>query len=242
MNTIYSIHAVTALIDSFPERVSRLYVLSTRDDHQIKKIMQLAKAAAIPIKACDRLTLDKLAGSVQHQGAVAQCQDLPAYQQRDLPTLLAHVDKAFLLILDGVQDPHNLGACLRTAAAAGVHAVIVPKDRAVSMTPVVRKVACGAAEILPLVQVTNLSRTINWLKEQGIWIYGLTGEATTSIHATPLQKPLALVLGAEGRGLRKLTASSCDHLLSIPMPGNMESLNVSVAAGIGLFEVVRQMG
>ena len=152
------------------------------------------------------------------------------------------VEPAFLLILDEVQDPHNLGACLRSAAAAGVHAVVVPKDRSVALTDTVRRIACGAADQVPLFQVTNLARTIDQLRKQGIWVVGASGQASQSIFNSTLTGPLALVMGSEGSGLRRLTAEKCDLLVRIPMTDRVESLNVSVAAGICLFEAVRQRG
>jgi len=178
---------------------------------------------------------------VSHQGVVAETGTAPGLGEKELPAFLEALEgPAFLLILDGVQDPHNLGACLRSANAAGVDAVIVPRDRSAPLNATARKVACGAAESLPVVRVTNLARTLRSIREAGVWVYGATGEAESTFYETDLSGPLALVLGGEGRGLRRLTREHCDGLLSIPMAGSISSLNVSVAAGIFLFEARRQ--
>jgi 23S rRNA (guanosine2251-2'-O)-methyltransferase len=189
----------------------------------------------------ERGALDRAAHGANHQGAVAWVRAPAARAEKDLIRILDEADgPAFLLILDGVQDPHNLGACLRTADAAGVHALVSPKDNAVGLTPVVCKVASGAAETVPYVQVTNLARTIDGLKERGIWLIGTAGEAESSLFETDLTAPLALVMGGEGKGLRRLTRGRCDLLVRLPMLGAVESLNVSVAAGICLYEAARQ--
>ncbi len=185
--------------------------------------------------------MDRLTDEANHQGVVAFCAKTHVYSEAELKQLLQELDKPpFLLVLDGVQDPHNLGACFRSADAAGVHAIIAPKDKSVGITPVVSKVACGAAETVPFVQVTNLARTLEDLKEMGIWIYGAAGEAEKTVYQTDLAGAVAIVLGAEGDGLRRLTRDTCDGLVKIPMLGSVSSLNVSVATGILLFEVVRQ--
>lgn len=237
---IYGLHAVMAALQNKSEKISRLYVARERQDKKIKEILFLAKENNIPIESEERKELDQLAGSPHHQGVIACCQKNQSYTENDLQSLLAAASRPFVLILDGVQDPHNLGACLRTANAAGVHCVIAPKDRSVGMTPTVSKVACGAAETLPFIQVTNLVRTIQELKNQGIWIYGAAAEAEQSLYQLDLTGPLALVLGAEQSGLRRLTREHCDGLASIPMQGSVSSLNVSVATGIMLYEAVRQ--
>ena len=175
-----------------------------------------------------------------HQGAVAAVRPLKAWDEHDLLEALKTVAAPLLLILDGVTDPHNLGACLRTADAAGVQAVMIPKDRAATVDGVARKVAAGAAEFIPVASVTNLARTIDRLKERGIWVVGTDGEAEQTLYAADLKRPLALVLGGEGDGMRRLTRERCDFLVRIPMAGHMESLNVSVAAGVALFEALRQ--
>jgi 23S rRNA (guanosine2251-2'-O)-methyltransferase len=179
-------------------------------------------------------------GDVAHQGAVAAMRPLKPWDERDLTQALDGLTDPLLLVLDGVTDPHNLGACLRTADAAGVHALVIPKDRAAAVDGVARKVAAGAAEFVPVATVTNLARTLGVLKEHGIWVVGTDGEAEKSLHHADLKRPLALVMGAEGEGMRRLTRDTCDFLVRIPMVGHMQSLNVSVAAGIALFEALRQ--
>lgn len=238
---IYGLHAVTALLESAPGQVRTLWVLDSRHDERLKRVVSLAEHAGVAIERVARTELDARAPGARHQGVIAETESLPQADEHGLPALLAGLrEPAFLLVLDGVQDPHNLGACLRSANAAGVHAVIVPKDRASGLTPVARKVASGAAEATPLFQVTNLARTLRWLKEQNIWLTALAGEAEQSLYELDLKGPLALVLGAEGGGLRRLTKEHCDFLARIPMQGAVESLNVSVAAGVALFEAVRQ--
>ncbi|PUV48591.1 23S rRNA (guanosine(2251)-2'-O)-methyltransferase RlmB, partial [Cronobacter sakazakii] len=175
-----------------------------------------------------------------HQGIVARVKPGRQYGENDLPDLLAAHAQPFLLILDGVTDPHNLGACLRSADAAGVHAVIVPKDRSAQLNATAKKVACGAAESVPLIRVTNLARTMRLLQEENVWIVGTAGEADHTLYQSKMTGPLALVMGAEGEGMRRLTREHCDELISIPMAGSVSSLNVSVATGICLFEAVRQ--
>jgi 23S rRNA (guanosine2251-2'-O)-methyltransferase len=181
-----------------------------------------------------------MAGDVAHQGAVAAVRPLKPWDEHDVSAALSEFHDPLLLVLDGVTDPHNLGACLRTADAAGVQAVIIPKDRAAAVDGVVRKVAAGAAEFVPVAAVTNLSRTLDMLKEHGIWVVGTCGDAGQTVYAADLKRPLALVLGAEGGGMRRLTRERCDFLVRIPMAGQVQSLNVSVAAGIALFEARRQ--
>ena len=184
--------------------------------------------------------LDDKAGSSQHQGIVARVKAVKPLTEKDLDELLDKTAVPFLLILDGVTDPHNLGACLRNADAAGVHAVIVPKDNSVGLTSTVSKVACGAAETIPLFQVTNLARTMRHLQDKGVWIVGTAGEAEGNVYQADLKGPLAIAMGAEDKGLRRLSREGCDSLVSIPMSGSVSSLNVSVATGVCLFEAVRQ--
>jgi 23S rRNA (guanosine2251-2'-O)-methyltransferase len=203
-------------------------------------LLALAEDQHLRIKLVTREELDKLTDNGVHQGVVADCKKAKAYSENDLKELLASTVKPFLLILDGVQDPHNLGACLRSADAAGVDAVIVPKDKSVGITPIVSKVACGAAETVPFIQVTNLARTMGILRDAGVWLYGAAAEAEKTLFTEKLTGPVGLVLGGEGQGLRRLTRENCDMLLNIPMDGSVSSLNVSVATGIFLFEVVRQ--
>lgn len=237
---IYGIHAVTALLNTHPENIIELYFQQDRQDQKIQQIMQMVKNLRIKYRELPRKKLDELVNA-QHQGIIAHCRKAKLYNETDIEILLKGLESPpFLLILDEVQDPHNLGACLRSANAAGVHMVIAPKDNSVGLTPAVRKVASGAADVTPFIQVTNLARTLRSLKEQGIWLYGTAGEATSSLYNQNLTGPLGIVLGAEGKGLRRLTAELCDYLISIPMFGSVESLNVSVATGICLFEAVRQ--
>lgn len=242
-NFVYGLHAVEALIKKSPEEIQTLFIQKERRDQRVNQLIDLAQARNILVQRVAREQLEEYAQENVHQGVVALCvgKEQKVWQEHELENLLDAVDGApLLLILDGVQDPHNLGACLRSANAAGVHAVIAPKDRAVGITPVVRKVACGAAEITPFVSVTNLARTMRDLKERGIWLYGTDGEATQTLYEVDLKGPAAIVMGAEGEGMRRLTRDQCDFLISIPMFGSVSSLNVSVATGVCLFEVVRQ--
>ena len=238
---IYGLHAVLAALSREKTEVTKRWVDGKRKDERITHVLHAAQANSVKVETVTQRELDKLAPSARHQGIVAQAKVLSAYTEYDLELLLANLtEPAFLLVLDGVQDPHNLGACLRSADAAGVHAVIAPQDRAVSLTHVVRKVASGAAEAVPFVQVTNLARTLKMLQQEGIWLIGAAGEAETSLYQADLQGPLALLLGGEGDGLRRLTRERCDVLVHIPMAGTVESLNVSVATGVCLFEAMRQ--
>lgn len=239
---VYGLHAVTSLLKSSPEEVIALYVLKSRvNDVAADKLVSYAELLDLPIKYIAKEAFDQLLPKSNHQGFAAERFERKTLNENDLANLIKKLEvPPFFLVLDGVQDPHNLGACLRSADAAGVHAVIVPKDRSASLTATVSKVACGAAETVPLITVTNLSRTLEFLKENNIWCIGLDGEAKTSIYQFNLTGSLALVLGAEGKGLRRLTAEVCDALVSIPMCGNVASLNVSVATGVVLFEAMRQ--
>lgn len=238
---IFGIHAVTALIEKHPERIIRLLVAIERGDKKMDALLKAAKRSGIEISEASRPELDRLTDDGNHQGVAAFCEKARTYSEEDLEGLLEDLhEPAFLLILDGVQDPHNLGACFRSADAAGVHAIIAPKDKATGITPVVSKVACGAAETVPFFQVTNLARTMDMLKEKGVWLYGAAGEADATLFKTDLRGAVGIVMGAEGEGLRRLTRDKCDGLVKIPMRGTVESLNVSVATGVMLFEVVRQ--
>ena len=238
---VFGLHAVGSLLQRDPARVSVLLALESRTDTRMTEVLQLAEKAKVPVRRVSRRELDELVAGVSHQGVVAETGTAPSLGEKELPAFLEALGGgAFLLVLDGVQDPHNLGACLRSANAAGVDAVIIPRDRSAPLNATARKVACGAAESLPVIRVTNLARTLRFLREAGIWIYGATGDAESSLYETDLCGPLALVLGGEGRGLRRLTREHCDGLLSIPMAGSISSLNVSVAAGVFLFEVRRQ--
>ncbi|MEM1188929.1 MAG: 23S rRNA (guanosine(2251)-2'-O)-methyltransferase RlmB [Pseudomonadota bacterium] len=243
--SVFGVHAVAEVLRQRPESVRHLYIAEGRTDRRVRELFGLAETAGIGVQRLSRSELDRRA-SGHHQGVLAELAggaagagDLRWSEEQ----LLAHVDTAedaLLLILDGVTDPHNLGACLRSADAAGVHAVITPKDRAADLTPVVRKVACGATATVPLVRVTNLARCMDALKDRGVWLYGATGEAQQSLYACNLAGSLGLVMGAEGSGLRRLTRERCDVLVSLPMAGSVSSLNVSVATGVCLFEIVRQ--
>jgi 23S rRNA (guanosine2251-2'-O)-methyltransferase len=238
---VFGLHAVGSLLQRDPARVSVLLALESRTDTRMTEVLQLAEKAKVPVRRVSRRELDELVAGVSHQGVVAETGAAPSLGEKELPAFLEALGGgAFLLVLDGVQDPHNLGACLRSANAAGVDAVIIPRDRSAPLNATARKVACGAAESLPVIRVTNLARTLRLLREAGVWIYGATGDAESSLYETDLCGPLALVLGGEGRGLRRLTREHCDGLLSIPMAGSISSLNVSVAAGVFLFEIRRQ--
>lgn len=243
-DVIHGLHAVVAALKYEPEQLRGLWVERQRRDARMQAVLDEAAVHGVAIHPVDRAELDRLSGGARHQGIVAQLAIRPRrYDEADVPELLAAANEpALLLVLDGVQDPHNLGACLRSAAAAGVHAVIAPADRAASLNATVRKVACGAAEITPFIAVTNLARTLRSLQEQGVWIVGAAGEAEASVYQVDLTPPTALVLGAEEKGLRRLTRDVCDRLARIPIARSMESLNVSVAAGIFLFEARRQRG
>lgn len=237
---VYGLHAVQALLKSTPQRAQELLVLRGREDQRVQKILQQARTLDIPVRLQTRAELDALCDG-NHQGVALMARPGKLHDESHLWELLQDLSSPpFLLILDGVTDPHNLGACLRSADAAGVQAVIVPKDNSAGMNDTVRKVACGAAETVPLIPVTNLARAMKQLQELGIWIVGAAGEASMSVFDAPLTGPLALVMGAEGSGMRRLTREHCDHLAFIPMTGSVSSLNVSVATGICLFEAVRQ--
>ncbi|MEZ5567051.1 MAG: 23S rRNA (guanosine(2251)-2'-O)-methyltransferase RlmB [Halioglobus sp.] len=249
MARVYGIHAVESLLRENASAVGSLWLQRGRGDQRRVALASLARTQDVAVTWVTRAELDKLVQG-RHQGAVAETADVAdeagrapdiLWREADLMAAIEAASVApLILVLDGVTDPHNLGACLRSADAAGVLAVVAPKDNAVGMTPVVRKVACGAAETVPFVQVTNLSRTLASLKERGVWLYGADADAGASLYDTDLRGAVALVLGAEGSGLRRLTRESCDFLVSLPMAGAVSSLNVSVAAGVCLFEVVRQ--
>lgn len=237
---VYGIHAVSRLLELSPDRVQELAVMGGRGDERLKKLLALAENTGIASAQRSRRELDSLAGSRRHQGVVATTLEAQPLGEDALADILAGNRTPLLLILDGVQDPHNLGACLRSADAAGVDAVIIPKDRSAGLTAVARKVASGAAETVPLIRVTNLARTLRALKSLNIWLIGSDGDAELSLHDQDLSGPLALLLGGEGQGLRRLTKQHCDTLVALPMRGMVESLNVSVATGICLFEALRQ--
>ncbi|MFT6896916.1 MAG: 23S rRNA (guanosine2251-2'-O)-methyltransferase [Paraglaciecola sp.] len=237
---LYGIHALEAVIQREPERLIELYILKGRDDKPISEIVTQARNFGISVQFCQRKALDDKVNGEQHQGIVAKAIPGKQFDESDLDRIVKDSKTPFLLILDGVTDPHNLGACLRTADAAGIDAIVVPKDNSATLTPVVRKVASGAADMVPLVQVTNLARTLRGLKDAGVWIIGTAGEATQSLYDCKMRGPIALVMGAEGKGMRRLTREHCDELIKLPMAGSVTSLNVSVATGVCLYEIVRQ--
>jgi len=238
---IVGIHSVRVALQQGGEDVSEVWLEHRRHDRRLAEIAALANAAGVAIRQVTRDKLDDAAEGAQHQGALAWVRLPTARRETDLGAILDNTPgPPLLLILDGVQDPHNLGACLRTADAAGVQALIAPKDKAVGLTAVACKVASGAARTVPYVQVTNLARTIAGLKERGIWLIGTAGEAEAGLFETDLSSSLALVMGGEGKGLRRLTRERCDRLVRLPMLGTVESLNVSVATGVCLYEVLRQ--
>ncbi|HHF3124370.1 TPA: 23S rRNA (guanosine(2251)-2'-O)-methyltransferase RlmB [Vibrio diabolicus] len=238
---IYGIHAVKAVLEREPERFIEAYVLKGRQDDRLMPILNDLQVCGVSIQQMTRKTLDDKARGANHQGIIARVKPAKQLNENDIDDiLLAQHESPLLLVLDGVTDPHNLGACLRNADAAGAAAIIVPKDRSAPMNATVSKVACGAAEVVPLIRVTNLARTMRTLQEKGIWFVGTAGEATHDIYQAKLTGPLAIVMGAEGDGMRRLTRETCDDLIKIPMAGSVSSLNVSVASGICLFEAVRQ--
>ena len=238
--TVYGMHAVRVMLERHPERVLTVRLAEQRDDPRARAIEELARRHQRPVQRVDAHSLRQQLGDVAHQGVAAEITPLPAWSEDELLAALQVARAPSLLALDGVQDPHNLGACLRTADACGALAVIVPRDRAAQLTPTVRKVAAGAAETTPVVTVTNLVRTLKLLKDAGLWIVGADAEAPKPARDVDLRGPIVLVLGAEGTGLRHLTRQNCDFLVSLPQRGAVESLNVSVAAAMLLYEALRQ--
>lgn len=237
-NYIGGFHAVMAALEDGAQQPLQVLLSDSRQDERARRLLAAAKARAVPVRVVGRSDLDLRAPGLRHQGVLAL---MPEWVLADEDILDAPSSRGLLfLALDGVQDPHNLGACLRTAEAAGVAGVIIPKDRSAGLTPVVRMVAAGSAERVAVIAVTNLTRSLERLKERGYWLTGLAGEATDSLYAADLTGPVVLVLGAEGEGMRRLTRETCDRLVRIPMQGKAESLNVSVAAGVCLFEACRQ--
>ena len=236
---LFGFHAVTVRLKTAPRSVLEVHVDTARRDQRMRQFVERATAAGARLFDSDDARLQKMSGTSRHQGVVARVDALAVSHSLD-DTLDAVEGPPLLLVLDGVTDPHNLGACLRVADGAGAHAVIAPKDHAVGVNATVAKVASGAAETVPYFMVTNLARTLNELKERNIWCLGLSDEATQTLYQADLKGPAALVMGAEGTGLRQLTRKTCDALVSIPMLGAVESLNVSVASGICLYEAVRQ--
>ena len=241
---VYGVHAVRALLQRHAARVVSVTLAEGREP-RVAEIQTLAQKAGKPVKRAPPATFKQLFGDAVHQGVFAEIEPLPPWHEEELiagiaAKLEARAAPPFVLVLDGVQDPHNLGACLRTADACGALAVVIPKDRAVQLNATVRKVAAGAAETTPIAVVTNLARTLRLLKEAGLWIVGADADAPKLAHETDLKGPVALVMGAEGSGLRQLTRDTCDFLVRLPQAGTVESLNVSVATGMLLYEALRQ--
>jgi 23S rRNA (guanosine2251-2'-O)-methyltransferase len=238
---VFGLHAVRAVLVRRPKDMLRLAIVAGRDDARVRELRRLAAAQGIAPVAASAEALDRETGGAAHQGVVAEVRPSAPLDENSLLDLLTGLaEPALVLVLDGVSDPHNLGACLRTADAAGATAVVAPRDRAAGLTPVVRKVAAGAAETVPFAQVTNLARALRDMQSAGIWIAGTAEDGERELFEADLTGPLALVMGSEGRGLRRLTRESCDFTLRLPMHGTVGSLNVSVAAGIALYESLRQ--
>lgn len=238
----FGIHAVDSLLRRAPQRILVLFVQTDRNDKRIQSLLTLAKNQGVSVTRVPKSDLDTKVAE-RHQGVVAVIEPASSeanLSERDLVAYVSAVERPLVLVLDGVTDPHNLGACLRSADAAGVHAVVVPKDNSAELNAEARKVASGAAEAIPLVRVTNLARTLKALKEAGLWVVGTTGEADTILYDQDLTLPVVIVMGAEGPGMRRLTTHACDFLVKLPMAGDVSSLNVSVATGVCLFEAVRQ--
>lgn len=240
-NHLFGLHSVQAALKYSPDNVVLAWFDSQRQDKRLAEILSQLATLGIEAERTDKKKLDRLSSGEHHQGIVIEILMPGERSESDLRTDLSLLaGTAFFLVLDNVQDPHNLGACLRTADAAGIHGIIITKDKATGITPTVCKVASGAAETVPVYQVTNLSRTLRWLKGQGLWIFGAAGDAEQNLYETDLTVPLALVIGAEGKGMRRLTREQCDQLISLPMHGQVASLNLSVAAGVLLYEALRQ--
>jgi 23S rRNA (guanosine2251-2'-O)-methyltransferase len=241
---LFGFHALTVRLKTAPGSVVEVHIDGTRRDARMRQFIERARESGVRLIESEELRLQALAGTHRHQGVVGKVHELPA--AKSLDDLLDNVDSAgqvpLLLVLDGVTDPHNLGACLRVADGAGAHAVVAPKDHAVGINATVSKVASGAAETVPYFMVTNLARSLGELKDRNIWVVGTSDDAPGTLYQADLKRPLALVLGAEGAGLRQLTRKTCDELVALPMAGAVESLNVSVASGICLYEAVRQRG
>jgi 23S rRNA (guanosine2251-2'-O)-methyltransferase len=243
LHKLIGIHAVQAAIDYSPQKVSQIWIDPQRQDARLKELLSKLNSLGIKPEVADKKKLDRFADGKNHQGIVAEVELPSVHSEEELKYKIQNLtEMAFFLVLDHIQDPHNLGACLRTADAAGLHGVIITKDNAIGITPTVCKIASGAAETVPVYQVTNLARTLRWMKQQNIWIIGSTGVAKQTIYMTDLNLPIALVMGAEGMGMRHLTQQQCDLLVKIPMRGQVESLNVSVAAAVMIYEVLRQKG
>jgi 23S rRNA (guanosine2251-2'-O)-methyltransferase len=240
---VVGINAVAAALENDAVNVREVLVEARARNPRLQEIAEAARTAGVAVRVVPGDALEKLSGGNRHQGVVASYAASRTYDENDIDALLSSAaGPPLLLILDGVQDPHNLGACLRSAAAAGATAVVIPKDKSAPVNATVRKTSAGAADRVPILRVTNLARTLETLKQAGVWMVGLAGEATQSLYAVDLKGPIGIVMGGEGEGMRRLTREHCDYLAQIPMSGAVESLNVSVATGIALFEVRRQRG
>ena len=240
-NLLIGIHPVEAALQRHPEQLRLLIVAAESKNRRARDLEQRASQLGIRIESRPRATLDRDSDGQRHQDVMAEFVPANLYGEKDLEVLLGKLaDPALVLVLDGVQDPHNLGACLRTADAAGVGLVILPKDGSAGLTPVARRSAAGAAEVMPILFATNLARVLRRLKDSGVWLAGTADGAEKDIYQADLDGPLALVMGSEGKGMRRLTAELCDFLVNIPMQGSVNSLNVSVATGVCLFEIKRQ--
>ena len=238
---LFGIHSIDAALSNDPKNILELYFESDSQNARIKELSEKARELGLKPHARPREALDRMTGGARHQGAVARNRAPPPRNEKELYELVEQAGKdALILVLDGVTDPHNLGACLRSAEAAGVTAVVVPKDKAAGITPTVRRASSGAADRVAFFAVTNLARTLKALKESGVWLVGLAGESAQDFYKLDLKGPLGIVMGSEGEGMRRLTGEACDFLAKIPMRGGVESLNVSVATGVALFEALRQ--
>ncbi|MCU7960012.1 MAG: 23S rRNA (guanosine(2251)-2'-O)-methyltransferase RlmB [gamma proteobacterium symbiont of Bathyaustriella thionipta] len=237
---VSGLHSVRTLLSQNPEEIQQVWLDKKRRDKRMQAIEQRCLSAGIRPQRVSHAELDQLLPHTNHQGVIARSTASKSWTEDGLQALLADIDTPLLLALDGVQDPHNLGAVLRTADAAGVHAVIAPKDNAAGLTATVQKISSGASLTVPYIQVTNLARSIKKLQQQGLWVVGTAGEADQTLYETDLQGPLLIVMGGEQNGLRRLVRENCDHLVRLPMLGKVESLNVSVASGVVLYEAVRQ--
>ncbi len=240
-NLVHGLHAVRSLLRQHPERVRQVWLQIGRADDRAQDIAELARQAGVNLQRSEVRSLNALTGDAVHQGVVADVAPARAWNDGELLEFLQKLEAPpFLLLLDGVQDPHNLGACLRTADACGVHVVVIPRDRAVGLTPAVRKVAAGAAETMPVAAVTNLARTMRDLKELNVWLVGTAADGEQKASQAKLDGAIAIVMGGEGEGMRRLTRDTCDLVVCLPMVGSVESLNVSVATGMMLYEALRQ--
>lgn len=241
LTKIFGIHAAQAALDYSADKINKIWVDEQRQDKRLAELTSQMRRLGIALEKSDRKRLDKMTDGKNHQGIVLEIEIPSVHSEEELKHAIKTMSQVPLfLVLDQVQDPHNLGACLRTADAAGAHGIIITKDNSASITPTVCKVACGAVETVPVYQVTNLARTLRWLKEQNIWVMGTSGDTEQSVFTADLTIPLALVMGTEGTGMRRLTQEQCDFLVKIPMSGTVESLNVSVAAGVMMYEAFKQ--